>query len=59
MFEITPHTLHVLNQIVAKLPDDVPTFRCIPITEFEKDDVIKICRIFASEMKSYADRKIK
>lgn len=40
-----------LNSLVLELPDDMPTFRGVPVNEFEYDDLLKLCRLFANEWK--------
>lgn len=53
MFEVTPHILVCLKNMVSKIPDDMPTFRGIPIIEFEKSDLVNICKLFANDMFKY------
>ena len=46
-------TLRILDRMVKGLSDDnaLPTFRGHPITDFDYDDLVKICKLFANEWK--------
>ena len=41
--------LKSLDNMIEKIPNDVPTFRGIPVSEFDKEPLIKICKVFANE----------
>lgn len=56
MSEKSDVTIKVLENMVSKLSDDMPMFRGVPITNFEKDEVISICRLFANEMYEYQQK---
>ena len=58
MAEVTPLVLAMLKKIVSQLPvpDNIPTFRGVPITEFEKSDLVAICKLFANEMDRFQEK---
>ena len=53
MSKITPLVLASLKRKVTEIPDDMPTFRGAPIIEFDKPNLVDVCRLFANEMHKY------
>ncbi len=49
--EINDATLKYLDNMVSKIPDDMPTFKRIPITKFDREALVKLCILFANEWK--------
>lgn len=42
--------------MLAKIPDGMPTFRGIPIDKFDRDNLIKLCKLFANEWHKMQDK---
>jgi len=43
--KVTKEALETLENIVSELPNDIICYRGIPITEFDKCDLVKICKL--------------
>ena len=49
MFEIDKLTQARLDAMLVKIPDNMPTFRGITIDRFDRENLIKLCKLFADE----------